>query len=81
MPHGPWNLASLRRHLNFMSPAAHDANLGDVIVGLLAAHNDLVAKHNAFLAHVDAGAVAGIGTTNAATYGASADTLLQLDQR
>lgn len=73
--------AFIQDHLNRMNPAAHHAHLGDVTYDIISKFNDLVSKYNdlvskfdAFLAHVDAGNVTGIGNTNVATYGASADS-------
>lgn len=51
-----------QKKLNMLSPGARDAALGDCL-------NDLITQHNAFLKHVDAANVAGIGNTNFATYG------------
>jgi hypothetical protein len=69
---------TLKARLNRMSPAAHEAHLGDVIEDLItnynalqASHADLLTKYAALLAHLDTANVAGIGNTNAATYGST----------
>lgn len=76
-----FNDAYFQNHLNRSMPIMNRAHFGDVFYDLLnkyndlvAKHNDLVAKYDAFLAHVDAGNVTGIGNTNTASYGASADS-------
>ncbi|SAK98716.1 hypothetical protein AWB80_07575 [Caballeronia pedi] len=68
----------LKERLNRMSPAAHDARLGDVIEDLITNYNkmqasfaDLKTKYANLLAHLDTANVAGIGNTNASTYGSA----------
>lgn len=53
--------AQLKDELNRMAPAAARAHLGDTLY-------DLITNFNAFLAHLDSGAVTGIGTANVADY-------------
>ncbi len=48
--------------MNTVTPGCAEAQLGDRIA-------ELETQLNALLVHLDAGAVTGIGTTNAATYG------------
>ena len=50
------------KDLNRLSPAAADADLGQVLADLIAAHNDLRAKYVALLAKLDADA--GVTDTN-----------------
>ena len=67
--------------LNRMNPASAHASLGSVVYDLINAHNDLRAKYEALLAHVDTANVAGLGTANTATYGATIAPVLLPEQR
>lgn len=67
----PLSQTEERHRLNHMNPAAWKASLGDVIYDLLNAYNDLAAKYNALLAHLDTANVGGIGNANVATFGES----------
>ena len=58
-----------KRQLDKSHPAASNAQLGTWLYELSAQLTDLTAKHNALLAHLDTANVAGIGNTNAATFG------------
>lgn len=68
-------------NLNRMAPAAAKAKLGDTLNDLIVSHNALLAQYNLLLAHIDAGAVAGLGTANAATYGAPSTPVVNLESR
>jgi hypothetical protein len=67
--------------LNSLAPEAGDLKLGNLLMAIIAAHNQLQAdfnafrgQHNALLTHMDVANVAALGTAHAATYGASAST-------
>ena len=60
----------LQDRLNRATPGLAEARLGDNIYNIIAAFNALEAQYLALLAHLDTANVAGIGNTNAATYGA-----------
>lgn len=62
--------------LNHMGPAASIGHLGDMIYDLTNAYNALQAKYELLLAHLDTANVAGIGDTNVATFGDTAQVLL-----
>lgn len=64
-------LGTRQKTLNTMTPAAQKAKLGDVIADLTAQLNALTTAHQALLAHLDAGAVAGLGTAHVANYSAN----------
>jgi hypothetical protein len=65
--------------LNALAPEAGDVRLGNLLIAMIAAHNQLQADFNAFrgqhqalLAHMDAGNVAGLGNAHVANYSAAA---------
>jgi hypothetical protein len=65
--------------LNNLAAVAGDVKLGNLLVAMIAAHNQLQADHNtlrgqylALLAHMDAGNVTGLGNADVANYSAAA---------
>lgn len=61
---------NLQDKLNRCMPIAYDVKLGDLLQGLVTAHNDLETKYNSLLAKLDADATA----QNAAVASSQLDT-------
>jgi hypothetical protein len=73
------NLGKAVAALNDITPTVSDVKLGNLLVAMIAAHNQLQAdlnafrgQHQALLAHMDAGNVAGLGNAHVANYSAAA---------
>jgi hypothetical protein len=73
------NLGHAVRALNALAPEAGDVRLGNFLIAIVTAHNQLQADHNALraqyqalIAHMDAGNVAGLGNAHVANYSAAA---------
>jgi hypothetical protein len=73
------NLGHACRALNDLAPEAGDLKLGNLLMAIIAAHNQLQAdfiafrgQHQALLAHMDAGNVTGLGNAHVANYSAAA---------
>jgi uncharacterized membrane protein YqiK len=72
---------TLQRRLNTATKGTAEAHLGDVIYDLIAALNDLKAKHAALLTKLDTANVAGIGNNNTATVGSTVAPVMTPEQR
>jgi hypothetical protein len=73
------NLGSAIRALNNLVPEFGDLKLGNLLVAMIGAHNQLPAdfnslrgQHQALLARMDAGNVTGLGSAHVANYSAAA---------